>query len=345
MRLPSIVLVLMACLAFLAAPADPAALAAQAAQAASPGEFRPILIYQGDIMANTFNLTIHEGVQRFVAKYGTPCEELVVGNEDGDFMNALEKTAQEGYDPIFLIYGNHVKGLASFIRRYPNTRFIALGTSLDASNLFSLDFAEHEGSFLAGALAAMVSKTKTIGFISVSDLPLMRRFSCGYEQGARYVDPDVKVLVGFIGSYKNAWFDNAATAKMANAFMDEGADVIYQAAGGAGMGVLDACARRGKLAIGVDRNQNGVHPGFVLTSMLKKTDQVIFAALTHAKRGIWRDNVKSFGVAQDAVGLAFDENNAAIVPEEVRKRIEDLKSKIILGKIEVHDYVEDNACH
>ena len=319
----------------------PGFLPAPSAQAET---FRPIVIYQGDIEANTFNLTIHDGVRRFVEKNGVPCEEVVVGNESTDYMDKLKQVADEGYNPIFLIYGNHVKGLASFIRQYPNTRFIALGTVLDEPNLFSLDFAEHEGSFLAGALAAMVSRSKIIGFISVSDLPLMRRFSCGYEQGAKYVDPNIKVLVGFTGSYKNAWFDNPATAKMANGFMDQGADVIYQAAGGAGLGVLDACAARGKLAIGVDRNQNGVHPGFVLTSMLKRTDQVVYAALMHAKRGIWRDNIKSFGVAQDAVGLAFDENNASLITDDMRKRLDALQSKIVLGEIQVHDYVHDNAC-
>lgn len=306
--------------------------------------FKPIVIYQGDIQQNSFNATIHEGVVRFFDKTGIRCEERVVGNLDPEYLAALDEVAKAGYDPIFLIYGNHILQLTDFIRQYPNTRFVALGTVKDAPNLFSLDFAEHEGSFLAGALAAMASRTKTIAFVSVSDVPLMRRFSCGYEQGAKYVDPAIKVLVGFIGSYKDAWFDGAATARMANAFMDQGADVIYQAAGAAGPAVLEAAARRGRLAIGVDRNQNGLYPGFVLTSMLKRTDQVIYAALVHAQRGVWRDNIKQFGLAQDAVGLVFDANNAALVSADMRRRIEEIKSRIMLGEITVYDYVQDNRC-
>lgn len=311
---------------------------------ASTDDFNPIVIYQGDIQANSFNLTIHEGVARFVSQTGVNCEERVVGNDDSDFMGYLERVCQSGYNPVFLLYGNHIKQLTTFIRKYPDIRFIALGTVRDAPNMFSLDFAEHEGSFLAGALAAMVSKSRVIAFVSVSDLPLMRRFACGYEQGARYVDPEIKVLTGFIGTYPNAWFDSEATSRMANAFMDQGADIVYQAAGAAGLAVLEAAAKRGRLGVGVDRNQNGLFPGHVLTSMVKRSDQVVFAALVHAYRGVWRDNIKIFGLAQDAVGLVFDENNASLVSPAMRERVEAIKGDIVLGRITVHDYVSDNRC-
>jgi len=172
----------------------------------------------------------------------------------------------------------------------------------------------------------------------------MRRFGCGYAQGARYVDPKVKVLDGFTGSYPGAWFDGAATAKLANELMDKGADVIYQAAGGAGIAVLEAAAKRGVLGIGVDRNQNGLFPGHVLTSMVKRTDKVIYAALVQAQRGIWRDNVKRFGLAQDAVDVVFDEYNAPLVTTRQRDAIDAIRTKILLGEISVHDYVVDNKC-
>ncbi len=307
-------------------------------------KFSPLFIYQGSISKNSFNVAIHAGIERFVKKTGEVCKEVVIGTGITDYMNALDKYSKAGFNPIFLLYGNHIKELPSYIRKYPNTRFIALGVAADEPNLFSLDFAEHEGSFLAGALAAMTSQSKTIGFISVSDLPLMRRFSCGYEQGAKYIDPDITVLVHFTGTYLNAWFDGKATGKAANALMDTGADVIYQAAGGAGTAVLEAVAKRGKLGIGVDRNQNGLYPGHVLTSMIKRTDMVIYAALMHARRGIWRDSIKHFGVVQNAVSLAFDENNAALVTPEMRQRIERITSKIALGEIQIHDYVTDNTC-
>lgn len=307
-------------------------------------KFKPVVLYQGSIPGNSFNQAIHDGVERFTATTGVPCREVVVENPMEAYMSALDKLCAEGFSPIFLVYGNHVKGLPAYVRAHPQIRFLVMGAVIDEPNALSFDLAEQEGSFLAGALAAMVSKSGVIGFVSVSDLPLMRRFSCGYEQGARYVVPDIKVLVGFTGSYEDAWFDGNATAAMADELMDQGADVIYQAAGGAGPAVLEACAKRGKLGIGVDLNQNGLYPGHVLTSMLKRSDQVVYAALLHAQKGIWRDNIKKFGVAQNAVGLAFDDNNKNLVTDEMKARIREMKNKISLGEIKVHDYVIDNMC-
>jgi len=306
--------------------------------------FRPIIIYQGDIDSSSYNRAVHEGVMRFVEKTGSPCEEIVLGGDGPEYRDALELAAKQGYNPVVIIYGNHIEELSTLIHAFPQTRFIAFSARIDQPNIFSLDFAEHEGAFLAGALAAMVSKTKVVGFISVADQPLMRRFACGFEQGAKYVDPDIAVLVDFLGRYKDAWFDEAGAARLADSLMDKGADVIFQAAGGAGAGVIDACAKRNRFAIGVDINQNGRRPGFVLASMVKKADQVVYAVLLHAKRGIWRDNIKTFGLAQDAVGLAFDENTPAVVTQNIRKRLDQIKSGIVLGKIPVHDFIRNNAC-
>lgn len=314
------------------------------ATAATADSFRPIVIYQGEIAANSFNLNIHEGVERFVRKTGVDCEEIVIGNDNESYTQLLTEVCNQGFNPVFLIYGNHVEGLRGLVRAHPRIRFLVLGELLDEANAFSLNFAEHEGSFLAGALAAMASTSGILGFVSVDDVPLMRRFSCGFEQGARYVNPKITVLSGFIGSYPGAWYDGAATARIAHEMMDQGADVIYQAAGGAGPAVLEAVAGRGRLGIGVDRNQNDLYPGHVLTSMLKRSDQVVYAALMHAWRGIWRDNIKFFGVVQDAVGLAFDQHNAPLISPDMRTRIDDITNKIAGGEIRVHDYVTDRTC-
>jgi basic membrane protein A len=307
-------------------------------------KFNPIVIYQEKIETNPYNYAIHQGVQQFVQKTGSPCKEIVIGGVMENYLKTLDEACASGYSPIFLIYANHLKKLHSYAKEHPNIRFLILGKVTDIRNVLSFDFAEHEGSFLAGALAAMKSKTKIIGFVSVSELPLMHRFLCGYKQGAKYINPDTKVLSGFIGTYHRAWFDGNATAALANKLMDQGADVIYQAAGGAGQAVLEAAAKRGKLGIGVDTNQNGLYPGHVLTSMEKHTDKIVFAALLHAKRGIWRDNIKSFGLVQDAVGLAFDENNAKLVTPSMKQKIVEIRNKISLGEIKVHDYVTDETC-
>ncbi|CCO25486.1 BMP family ABC transporter substrate-binding protein [Maridesulfovibrio hydrothermalis] len=314
------------------------------ADCAHADKFNPVIIYQGSIEDNSFNVSVHEGVKSFTEKTGLNCTEVVVGFGMDKYFDCVVKYADDGYSPIFALYGNHFSGLVDFVRRYPATRFIVLDTVYDEPNMFSFVLEEHEGSFLAGALAAMASKSKIIGFISVVDIPFLRRFWCGYVQGAKYVDPQITVLDGFIGSYDGAWFDGNATAALADDLMDQGADVIYQAAGGAGPAVLKAAAARGKLGIGVDVNQNGLYPGSVLTSMLKRTDKIILAALMLAKRGIWRDNFKRLGLEQEVVGISFDEHNKSLITSEMRLRIETIKKDIVLGSISVHDYTEDLKC-
>ncbi|SDL39438.1 basic membrane protein A [Maridesulfovibrio ferrireducens] len=306
--------------------------------------FKPVVIYQGSIENNSFNVSIHEGVKRFSEKTGLNCTEVVSGVAAEDYYRSVKEHVDGGYSPVFLPYGNQFNNLVDFVRNYPGTRFIVLDTVYDEPNMFSFVLAEHEGSFLAGALAAMASKSKKIGFVSVADIPFLLRFWCGYVQGAKYIDPQITVLKGFIGSYKGSWFDGNATSALANGMMDKGADVIYQVAGGAGPAVLEAVAARGKLGIGVDVNQNSLYPGSVLTSMIKRTDKIVFAALMLAKRGVWRDNFKRLGLEQGAVGIVFDENNKSLVTPEMRARIEVIKKDIVLGSISVHEYTKDLKC-
>ncbi len=312
--------------------------------AAAAEEFNPVLIYQGQIDQNSFSVAIHKGVERFMNNTGEHCTEVVVGLNLKEYVDEVTKFADQGYSPIFLLYGNHFPDLLSFARKYPATRFILLDTVRDEPNIYSFVLADHEGSFLAGALAAMVSKTGKLGFVSVVDTSFQRRFLCGYKQGAAYINPDIIVYEGFTGSYPGAWFDGNATAAFANEFMDKGADVIFQAAGGAGPAVLKACADRGRLGIGVDVNQNGLYPGSVLTSMVKHTDKAIYAALMLAKRGIWRDNYKRLGLEQEAVGIVFDEHNAGLVNQEIRNRIESIRKKIVFGEISVHEFTNSLSC-
>ncbi|SEA49413.1 basic membrane protein A [Desulfuromusa kysingii] len=310
----------------------------------SADNFNPVVIYQGSIEDNPFNASAHKGVALFTQKTGLNCTETVADFGMDNYLNQVKKYADDGYSPIIALYGSHFPNLVQFVRNYSATRFILLDAVYDEPNMFSFVIAEHEGSFLAGALAAMASKSKIIGFVSVNDIPHMRRFWCGYVQGAKYVDPQITVLEGFTGIYDGAWFDGKATATIANDMMDKGADVIFQAAGGAGPAVLAAVAARGKLGIGVDVNQNGLYPGHVLTSLLKRTDKTLYAALMLAKRGIWRDNFKRLGLEQDVVGLAFDEHNESLITLEMRARIEVIKKDIILGLISIHDYSDDLKC-
>lgn len=307
-------------------------------------KFNPVLIYQGPIEDNSFSVSIHKGVEKFKKRTGADCTEVEVGLKFKEYLDTITEYADKGYSPIFILYGNHFPDMVSFVRKYPATRFIVLDTVRDQPNVYSFVLADHEGSFLAGALAAMASKAGKIGFVSVVETPFQRRFECGYAQGAKFINSDIEVFNAYTGDAVGGWFDGKATARLANKMMDQGVDVIFQAAGGAGPAVLEACAARGKLGIGVDINQNGLYPGSVLTSMVKRMDKAIFAALMLAKRNIWRDNYKRLGLEQEAVELVFDGNNRELVTPEMRNRIEDIRKKIVLGEIVVNENFEAKNC-
>jgi basic membrane protein A len=203
-------------------------------------------------------------------------------------------------------------------------------------------FNEHEGSYLVGVLAAMASKTGKVGFVGGMDIPLIRRFGCGYAQGVKAVNPDAKIIQNMTGTTPAAWNDPVKGAELAKAQISQGADVIFAAAGGTGIGVLQAAADGGILSIGVDSNQNYLHPGKVLTSMLKRVDVAVYEAFkegTELKTGITVLDLKA-----DGVGYALDENNAALVTQEMQDVVNAAAGKIKAGEVTVHDFMSDNTC-
>ena len=307
-------------------------------------DMRPLVLYQGSIDDGAFNGSFHAGVERFRTVTGDECEEKATVRDDSVYEKAVHQAVQDGFSPIIIPYGNHFLQLPEIARQYPATRFVVFDVEYDIPNVYSFTYNEHEGAFLAGAIAALTSKSGIVGFITGMNLPIMRRFACGYKQGAKYINPHIHVLDGAVGTEENAWDDQNAAAAVARMQLEEGADVIFQAAGFAGLGVMREVAEAGKFSIGVDMNQNALFPGHVLTSMLKRLDKGVFAALMMARRGIWRDNIKRIGLAQRAVGLAFDKYNEELVPDDVRKRIDAVTGDILMGRIVVHDYLDGNYC-
>ena len=194
----------------------------------------------------------------------------------------------------------------------------------------SIVFKEHEGSFLVGLLAAQASKTGKVGFVGGMDIPLIRKFACGYVQGVKYAKKDAEVFQNMTGTTGAAWNDPVKGGELAKSQIDRGADVIYHAAGGTGIGVLRAAADAGKLGIGVDSNQNGLHPGKVLTSMLKRVDVATYNTFKTAKDGTWKPGVSVLGLKEDGVGWALDDNNKTLVTAEMKaaadKAADDIKS-------------------
>jgi basic membrane protein A len=208
----------------------------------------------------------------------------------------------------------------------------------------SIVFKENEGSYVVGVMAALASKTGTVGFVGGMDVPLIRKFACGYVGGVKATKPDDKVIQNMTGDTPAAWNDPTKGGEITKAQIDQGVDVIYAAAGGTGVGVLQAAADAGKLAIGVDSNQNGLQPGHVLTSMVKRVDVAVYNAFMDAKDGKFTFGIENLGLAEDGVGYAMDENNKSLVTPEMQKAADQAKEDIISGKIKVHDYMSDNAC-
>ena len=210
---------------------------------------------------------------------------------------------------------------------------------VDLPNVQSIVFKEHEGSFLVGMAAAMASKTGKVGFVGGMDIPLIRRFALGYEEGAKYVNPKIEMFQNMTGTTPAAWNDPTRGGELARSQFDRGADVVYAAAGATGLGVLQAAKDKGKLAIGVDSNQNHLHPGTILTSMIKRVDLAIYDAFKTAKDGTWKAGVRNLGVAENGVGYSVDDNNRKLITPEMEKRLEQARADIVAGKIRVTDYM------
>jgi basic membrane protein A and related proteins len=203
----------------------------------------------------------------------------------------------------------------------------------------SFVYREHEGAFLVGMLAAMASKSGKLGFVGGMDIPLVRKFECGYAQGARFVNPKVELLSVMTGPTPAAWTDPVRGAELTKAQIAQGVDVVFAAAGTTGLGILQAAKDGGILGIGVDSNQNGLHPGHVLTSLLKRVDVAVLQAFSGVKPG-----VTALGLKEGGMALAFDEHNAKLVSTAMRQRVDAAQRDIVAGKLAVVDYTVSNAC-
>jgi basic membrane protein A len=250
--------------------------------------------------------------------------------------------AESGANPIVVMGFQNMETLTEVAPEYPNTRFVLIDAVVDAPNVRSVIFTEHEGSYLVGMLAAMASKTGTVSFVGGMDIPLISAFACGYAQGAKAVKPDVKVIVNYTGDTPAAWNDPVKGGEIAKAQMSQGSDVVFAAAGGTGLGVLQAAADGGVLSIGVDSNQNYLHSGKVLTSMLKLVDNAVYQAFKDGPE--LTTGVVLMNLAAGGVGYALDEHNASLVTDEMKAKAEEAKAAIIAGTIKVHDYRTDSTC-
>ncbi|MBT3067924.1 BMP family protein [Rhodoferax sp. U11-2br] len=299
----------------------------------------PSVVYDmGGKFDKSFNEAAYNGMEMWKKETGKKYLEFEISNES-QREQALRRMAERGATPIIGVGFSQASAIEKLAKEFPKLQFAIIDSVVDLPNVQSVVFKEHEGSFLVGAMAAIASKTGKVGFIGGMDIPLIRKFQCGYEQGAKYINPKAEVFSNMTGTTGAAWADPARGGELAKAQFAKGADVVFAAAGGTGMGVYQAAKDSGKLAIGVDSNQNHVQPGTMLTSMVKGIDVAVYDVAKSFKPG-----VLVLGLKGNGVSYAMDQYNAKLVTPEMKKKVEAAKADIISGKIKVADYMADNAC-
>lgn len=312
--------------------------------AARAAEITPAVVFDmGGKFDKSFNESVHDGAEAFTKATGIAVSEFEVLNAT-QREQALRNYARRGQDPIIAVGFGHATAVKAVAADFPKLHFVIMDAVVDAPNVQSIVFREEQGSYLAGMIAALRSGTGKIGFVGGMDVPLIRKFACGYVQGARAANPKVEVLQNMTGSTPAAWADPVRGAELARSQIERGADVVFHAAGATGVGVLQAAADAGKYGIGVDSNQNALHPGRVLTSMVKELDVATKTTLDAARAGTWHPGTLVLGLPEGGVGLAFDSNNAQAVTADMRSRVDAAKADIVAGRVTVHDYTSDNAC-
>lgn len=319
------------------------AMAAMSATAMA-ADIKPAIIYDlGGKFDKSFNEAAYGGAEKFKTETGIDYRDFEIAN-DAQREQALRRFAKDGNNPIVMAGFSWAAALEKVAADYPETNFAIIDMVVDKPNVRSVVYKEQEGSFLVGVMAAKASETGTVSFIGGMDIPLIRKFACGYKGGVMATNADAKVLEAMTGTTPDAWNDPVKGGEITKSQIDQGSDVVYAAAGGTGIGVLQAAADAGKLGIGVDSNQNGLQPGKVLTSMMKRVDVAVYNAFMDAKDDKFSYGFSSLGLAEGGVDYAMDENNASLVTDEMKAAVEAAKADIIAGKITVHDYMSDNAC-
>src|SRR5918995_3466067 len=309
-----------------------------AAGTAMAAEFTPAVIFDmGGKFDKSFNEAAYNGAERFKEEAGIEYLEFEVTNES-QRDQALRRMARRGANVVVAVGFSFATPLEEIAKEFPDTKFVIIDSVVEQPNVQSVVFKEHEGSFLVGMAAALASQTGKVGFVGGMDIPLIRNFAYGYEQGVKHVRPDAEVFVNMTGTTPAAWNDPGRGGELAIGQFDRGADVVYAAAGGTGLGVLQAAADSGKLSIGVDSNQNYLHPGSVLTSMLKRVDVAVHNAFKDAMEGDLAPGAQNLGLAEEGVGYALDEHNRDLITAEMEARLEEAKQQIISGELEVTDY-------
>ena len=306
---------------------------------------KPAVVFDmGGKFDKSFNEGVWNGVKKFTEETGIEVMEFEVTNET-QREQAMRRMVDKGATIVLGVGFAQADAISKVSADNPDVQFSIIDVGwLDAPNLRQYVFKEHEGSFLVGVAAAKASQTGKVGFVGGQDIGLISRFACGYVGGVKSILPNAEVYENMTGSTPAAWNDPARGAELTRSQIDRGADVVYHAAGGTGVGVIQAAADAGKLAIGVDSNQNGLAPGSVLTSMLKRVDVAAYETFMDAKNNAFTSGVQVLGIAEGGVDWALDDNNKSLITADIKSAIEKAKDGILSGDIVVHDFLADQNC-
>jgi basic membrane protein A len=290
-----------------------------------------VVFDSGGIGDGSFNDSANRGAQKAKTDLGAEIKP-VDSKSTKDFEPNLTALAQHKCDIIFAIGITQETALKAVAAKYPQQKFAIVDGTVDLPNVRCLKFNEQEGSFLAGYLAALTSKSGKLGFVGGMQIPLIEKFYAGYAAGAVTANPKVEVLPA---KYTGSWDNVDAGKSDAGILYGQGADIVYGAAGRAGGGIITAAKEQGKLAIGVDSDQDGIEKGFVLTSMIKHVDESVFSTIQDVKDGKFTPGDKIYDLKSNGVGLSEMKYTQDKLPPDAKKKLDDIKAKIISGEIKV----------
>ncbi len=311
-----------------------AVLAASFQVAAEPA----IVFDMGGKFDKSFNEAAHNGIEKWKKETGKNYAQFEITNES-QREQAIRRFAEKGASPIIGIGFGQASSIEKVAKEFPKLKFAIIDMVINLPNVQSVVFKEQEGSFLVGVMAALASKSGKVGFVGGMDIPLIRKFECGYKQGVLFINPKAEIIGNMTGTTGAAWNDPARGGELAKAQFSQGVDVVFAAAGRTGNGVYQAAKDSGKLAIGVDSNQNHIQPGTMLTSMLKRVDVAVYNVAKAHTPGL-----SVLGLKEGGVDYAMDAHNAKLVTPAMKAKVDAAKADIISGKIKVADFMADNAC-
>lgn len=310
---------------------------------ASAEDFRVALVLdKGGKDDKSFNNAAFVGAEKAKTELGIKLK-YVEATDDAAIEGMVRSFAQKKFDLIIAIGFSMADSIKHVAQAYPELKFALVDSEVKLPNVRSVMFEEHQGSYLVGALAGLQTKTGKVGFLGGMDVPLIRRFQMGFEAGIKKTNPKARLATSYVGVTPEAWNNPAKAKELALAQFNDGADIIFGAAGASNYGLFDAAEDQKKFAIGVDSNQNWVKPGFVLTSMLKRVDVAVFDVIKDTKAGKFTAGTERFGLKNAGVDYALDKYNEKLVPAEVRRKVNQIKADIASGKIKVPDFYQKHG--